>query len=49
MLQNLIAVIERAEASSGSKSSIAKNKNNDNFVVRAYILALNGEVLHANR
>jgi len=38
MLQNLIAVIERAEASSVSKNSIAQNKNNDNFVVRAYIL-----------
>ena len=41
MLQNLIAVIERAEASSGSKTSITQNQTIGNFVASAYIPALN--------
>ena len=49
MLQNPSAVIERAEASSGSKNSIAKSKVIDNFVVSAYIIALKDEVLRVNR
>ena len=48
MLQNPNAVIERAEASSVSNTSIAQNKATGNFVARAYILALKDEVLHAN-
>ena len=49
MLQNSSAVIERAEASSGSKNSIAKSKVIDNFVTSTYILTLKDEVLRDNR
>ncbi|MDP3088141.1 MAG: hypothetical protein Q8M99_08185 [Methylotenera sp.] len=45
MLENLCAVIEKAEASSSSGLIIAQTKTNGNFVACTYILALKDEVL----